>query len=571
MVNFIYPYEELRAANVAGTREVIRLAALGRGIPVHYVSSTAVLAGLGVMGVREVTEDTPLAYPERLGVGYVETKFVAEELLRSAGRAGLPVAIYRPLDIIGSRRTGAWNTATEMCALIRFITDTGLAPGIDLPLDFVPADTCAAAIRHISSLAGATGRTYHLASPKYALLGSLVGRLRDHGFEVREIPFDDWVSELMRYAAQNPSHPMTPFLPLFVDLDQKSGLTLAEMYLEHVFPNYTRSNTEQALRGSGVAFPPIDGRLLDPNIAHLIATGYLRTPGQPPAPLSEQSQVRSQGPSQVPGRPADAGPPLSRLGVVRHRPGRPRQPGRILRGPEPGERARRVPAGDHPVSRAQRAFPHHQRIPVRGPGGGRDDRPGRQCGGGKDGPGDDPYGVAWWSPDPRPVLSVGQVHLGRNVRKQLRRGDERTTANTRFRQVAEECRAGREPRWLTDPLLGSLIELHQQGWAHSIEVWLDGDLIGGAMGIGIGAVISGDSLFSRHPGAASIAVADMAARLGSAGGLLVRRAMGQPLPALARRHADAARALPAAARALRGADSAPRSAASRAATEPTGQ
>ena len=283
IVNFIYPYEELRAANVTGTREVIRLASLGRGTPVHYVSSTAVLAGLGVMGVREVTEETPLGYPDRLGVGYVETKFVAEELLRSAGRAGLPVAIYRPLDIVGSRRTGAWNTATEMCALIRFITDTGLAPAIDLPLDFVPADTCAAAIRHISSLDGATGRTYHLASPRYALLGSLVERLRDHGFGISEIPFDDWVSELLRYAAQNPSHPMTPFLPLFVDRDKQSGLTLAEMYLEHVFPHYTWSNTEHALKGSGVAFPPIDGRLLDPNIARLITTGYLRAPGQPTA------------------------------------------------------------------------------------------------------------------------------------------------------------------------------------------------------------------------------------------------------------------------------------------------
>ena len=102
LVNFIYPYQELRAANVTGTREVIRLAGLYRGIPVHYVSTTAVLAGLGVMGVREVTEDTPLAHPEPLRMGYVETKFVAEELLRNAGRAGLPVAIYRPLDIVGS-------------------------------------------------------------------------------------------------------------------------------------------------------------------------------------------------------------------------------------------------------------------------------------------------------------------------------------------------------------------------------------------------------------------------------------------------------------------------------------
>ncbi len=274
IVNFIYPYEELRAANVTGTRELIRLAGLVRAIPVHYVSTTAVLAGLGVAGVREVTEDTPLAHADRLRIGYVETKFVAEELLRNAGRAGLPVAIYRPMDIIGSRRTGAWNTATEMCALIRFITDTGLAPDIDLPLDFVPADTCAAAIRHISAAEGATGLTYHLAGRGYALLGSLVERLRRHGFEVSEVPFGIWVSELLRYAAHDPSHPMAPFLPLFVDRDQ--DLTTAEMYLEHVFPHYTRSNTERALHGSGIAFPSADdGGLLDRNIGRLIATGYL--------------------------------------------------------------------------------------------------------------------------------------------------------------------------------------------------------------------------------------------------------------------------------------------------------
>ena len=134
---------------------------------------------------------------------------------------------------------------------------------------------------------------------------------------------------------------------------------------------------------------------------------------------------------------------------------------------------------------------------------------------------DDPYWTAWWSPDPRPVIGADGVHLGRNVRKRLRRDGLRTTANAAFRLVAEACRAGREPRWLTDTLLATLTELHSEGWAHSIEVWLDGDLIGGAMGIGIGGVISGDSLFSRQPGAASIAVADMAARLGQAGGMLI--------------------------------------------------
>jgi thioester reductase-like protein len=298
-VNFIYPYEELRAANVTGTREVIRLAAEARGIPVHYVSTTAVLAGLGVMGVREVTEETPLAHAGRLGVGYVETKFVAEELLRNAMRAGLPVAIYRPLDIVGSRRTGAWNTAAEMCALIRFITDTGLAPDIDLPLDFVPADICAAAIRHISSVAGAVGRTYHLASPENALLGFLVDRLRAYGFSVSEVPYDAWVGELLRYAAQNPSHPMTPFVPLFIDRDHESGLTPAEMYFERTFPHYARSNTERVLEGSGIVFPPVDSRLLDSNIGRLVAQGYLRVPRDIQLPARRTA-------SQAPDRSAHA-------------------------------------------------------------------------------------------------------------------------------------------------------------------------------------------------------------------------------------------------------------------------
>jgi leucyl/phenylalanyl-tRNA--protein transferase len=134
---------------------------------------------------------------------------------------------------------------------------------------------------------------------------------------------------------------------------------------------------------------------------------------------------------------------------------------------------------------------------------------------------EDPYGVAWWSPDPRPVIGVGHVHLGRNVSKQLRRGRERTTADASFRRVAQECRTGREPRWFTDTLLDSMVALHEQGWAHSIEVWQDGELIGGALGIGVGVVLSGDSMFSRRPNAARIAVADMAARFAATGGTLI--------------------------------------------------
>ena len=135
--------------------------------------------------------------------------------------------------------------------------------------------------------------------------------------------------------------------------------------------------------------------------------------------------------------------------------------------------------------------------------------------------GGDPYRVAWWSPDPRPVIKAGNIHLGRNTRKQLRRGRERTTANVSFLRVAQECRADREPRWFTDALLESMVNLHEEGWANSVEVWQDGDLIGGALGVGVGAVLSGDSMFNRNPNAARIAVADMGARFAEAGGTLI--------------------------------------------------
>ena len=80
---------------------------------------------------------------------------------------------------------------------------------------------------------------------------------------------------------------------------------------------------------------------------------------------------------------------------------------------------------------------------------------------------------------------------------------------------------GREPRWFTDALLESMVGLHEQGWAHSIEVWQDGDLIGGAFGVGVGCALSGDSMFNRRPNTARIAVADMAARFAEAGGMLI--------------------------------------------------
>ncbi|WP_232247220.1 non-ribosomal peptide synthetase [Kitasatospora azatica] len=274
-VNFIYPYHQLRAANVSATREVVRLAGHSRGIPVHYLSTLAVLAGFGAVGVPEVTEETPLDHPQRLGVGYVESKWVAEELLHHAAAAGLPVTVVRTNDVTGDLTNGVLNTRTELAAIVKYLVDSGSCPDVRLMLDFVPADRFSRAFAYLAAHARATGDVYHLASPRPVPLGALAERLRVRGHPVREIPYPAWVEELVRFAARHPTHPMTPFVPLFVDRCPGTELSISEMYFRPTFPLFDHAKADRALRGSGIELPPVDDALLDLYLGQLFSSGWL--------------------------------------------------------------------------------------------------------------------------------------------------------------------------------------------------------------------------------------------------------------------------------------------------------
>ncbi|MFJ2651604.1 amino acid adenylation domain-containing protein [Streptomyces sp. NPDC087420] len=275
LVNFIYPYSHMRPTNVEGTREIIRMAGRYRNIPVHYVSTMAVVSGFGTAGVRHVTEETPLAHADHLSVGYVESKWVAEALLQNAAAEGLPVAIYRAADISGDRTTGAWNTATEMCAMKRFIVDTGTSPIAELPLDYTPVDCYAAALLHIASSRRPAGEVYHLTNPGKVNVSLLAERLRAHGHTIREVPWDQWLERIVTTAVEQPDHPMTPFAPLFIDRCSTGTMSVAEMYLETSFPTFSQDNVTTALRGSGIEIPPVDSEMLDRYIGYLTSIKFL--------------------------------------------------------------------------------------------------------------------------------------------------------------------------------------------------------------------------------------------------------------------------------------------------------
>jgi thioester reductase-like protein len=190
--------------------------------------------------------------------------------------------VHRADDIIGSLATGVMNTVTELCALIRYIADSGEWPDVDLELDFVPADSFGRAVAHIAATRSAPGEVYHLTNPAPARLPDLAERLRARGYRAEPVPYPDWVRRLVEFTAEHPAHPMTPFAPLFVDRCSGADLSISEMYFHPTLPYFERTRTEQALRGTGLDFPPVDAALLDRYLDGLRAAGFLDPPAAGP-------------------------------------------------------------------------------------------------------------------------------------------------------------------------------------------------------------------------------------------------------------------------------------------------
>jgi leucyl/phenylalanyl-tRNA---protein transferase len=119
------------------------------------------------------------------------------------------------------------------------------------------------------------------------------------------------------------------------------------------------------------------------------------------------------------------------------------------------------------------------------------------------------YPVTWWSPDPRGILELHELHIPRSLRRVLRQKPFQLTFDCAFREVIEGCARpapGREQSWISAGFIEAYTRLHQVGRAHSIECWREGELVGGLYGVAINGLFAGESMFQRHANASKIAV-----------------------------------------------------------------
>ena len=157
--------------------------------------------------------------------------------------------------------------------------------------------------------------------------------------------------------------------------------------------------------------------------------------------------------------------------------------------------------------------------------------------------------VSWWSPDPRALFDLETWKAHRSIGQSVRRGGWRFTVDRAFERVMRACAApapGRESTWISDDFVRAYVQLHEQGYAHSVEVWEPlgdpgdgtvaegdpGELIGGLYGVTLGGFFGGESMFNRRPDASKAAVMHLVERL-RAGGFVLCDAQ-VPTPHLSR-------------------------------------
>jgi thioester reductase-like protein len=268
LVNFVYPYHELKPTNVLGTQEVLRLATQSKAVPVHHISTISVFNFSGYYHGRPIGEEEELDHNQGLQVGYAQSKWVAEKLVTEARVRGLPVCIYRLGTVAGDSRTGGWKTDDYVCRFIKGCIQLGSIPDQDGGWRLAPVDYVSQAIVYLSRQPTTTGKVFNLIAPHRLDLSELADWIRAFGYELRSSSYERWLADLSEVMRHSPEHPLYPLLPL---LKERGAAAQGDLRFEC-------QNVVEGLAGTSIACPPIDARLLGTYFSYFVRSGFLDAP-----------------------------------------------------------------------------------------------------------------------------------------------------------------------------------------------------------------------------------------------------------------------------------------------------
>jgi thioester reductase-like protein len=271
-VHHAMPYSSLKAANVLGTREILRLACTAKIKPVHFISTISVFSGVNNSGSEVISETAKIddfGIPEG---GYAQSKWVADKLVNLARDRGLPVTIYRPGGISGDSTTGVFNPHDFLYRLLIGCIELGAIPQGDFLDSLMPVDYVSQAIISISLQQESLGKAFHLVNRDRLDFNILTNLIRAFGYELQELNQDRWQAKLTEIAENQPEHPLYPLIPLLSSAEDSGNTPPLQ---------FDCQNTLQALAKTEISCPAMDEKLLRTYLSYLSKNGFLKPIRQP--------------------------------------------------------------------------------------------------------------------------------------------------------------------------------------------------------------------------------------------------------------------------------------------------
>ena len=274
LLNFIYPYSLLRDINVKGTVECLRFACQGKAKYFNYISTYSVFDNPSHFG-SVAFEDDSLQSGEGYLLAYSQTKWVSEKLVREAGRRGLKIAVYRPGEVCGSKETGIWKLSDMVSRFFAAGVRMGEFPDIPMNIHITPVDYIAEAIACLSIQEESFGKAFNLVNENIKRLNEIPELINAYGYDIKLIPYDEW---LMKLAGSGTDNPLYPLRPLFLKNDDGSG-SFMRRYGD-MEAKYDMKNVRNGLANKGIYCTPVCRELIFKYLDHFIEKGYIQPPSR---------------------------------------------------------------------------------------------------------------------------------------------------------------------------------------------------------------------------------------------------------------------------------------------------
>eukprot|EP01060_Flectonema_neradi_P030978 TRINITY_DN459_c1_g3_i1.p1 TRINITY_DN459_c1_g3~~TRINITY_DN459_c1_g3_i1.p1 ORF type:complete len:1599 (+),score=322.31 TRINITY_DN459_c1_g3_i1:70-4866(+) len=270
VVHWLFPYEKMKAANVDGTVEVLKLCCTKKLKVLSFISTTNVYEA-EYSKHKIIKEDVELETGRGLTGGYTQSKWVADKLVMNAAKKGLPVMCLRPSFISGDSHSGAWTTDDFLVRLIKGCIQMKMFPRIEPEkgIDMSPVNWMSAASVAVSFNPSCRGKHFNLINDKPVPYCSLFRMCVDQGYEMKEVEYSVWRQHLLETSAKGEDNALSAIISHFTE-GWASGLRTSQVH--------DKQQLTKFIDGSpNCEFPDMD-LALQQALCYLVGSGFISPP-----------------------------------------------------------------------------------------------------------------------------------------------------------------------------------------------------------------------------------------------------------------------------------------------------